>query len=52
MVRLLREAGALQGEPRPITHSVKFYEKGDKPLEIVASRQWYLRNGGNDPAFR
>ncbi|WP_329049848.1 valine--tRNA ligase [Amycolatopsis sp. NBC_01488] len=52
MVRLLRETGALHGEPRPITHSVKFYEKGDKPLEIVASRQWYLRNGGNDPAFR
>ncbi|QKV79245.1 valine--tRNA ligase [Amycolatopsis sp. Hca4] len=52
MVRLLREAGALHGEPRPITHSVKFYEKGDKPLEIVASRQWYLRNGGNDAAFR
>ena len=27
----------------PITHPVKFYEKGDKPLEIVASRQWYIR---------
>ncbi|MCR6488076.1 valine--tRNA ligase [Amycolatopsis sp. OK19-0408] len=52
MVRLLREAGALHGEPRPITHAVKFYERGDKPLEIVASRQWYLRNGGNDAAFR
>ncbi len=52
MVRLLREAGALRGEPRPITHSVKFYEKGDKPLEIVASRQWYLRNGGTDASFR
>ncbi|WP_206792282.1 valine--tRNA ligase [Amycolatopsis sp. MtRt-6] len=52
MVRLLREAGALRGEPRPITHAVKFYEKGDKPLEIVASRQWYLRNGGTDVAFR
>ncbi|WP_410632573.1 valine--tRNA ligase [Amycolatopsis sp. cmx-4-83] len=52
LVGLLREAGALRGEPRPITHAVKFYEKGDKPLEIVASRQWYLRNGGNDPAFR
>ncbi|MGW5742313.1 valine--tRNA ligase [Amycolatopsis sp. NPDC003861] len=52
LVRLLSEAGALHGEPRPITHSVKFYEKGDKPLEIVASRQWYLRNGGNDAAFR
>jgi valyl-tRNA synthetase len=52
VVRLLREAGALRGEPRPITHAVKFYEKGDKPLEIVASRQWYLRNGGNDSSFR
>ncbi|MEV6875017.1 valine--tRNA ligase [Amycolatopsis sp. NPDC051128] len=52
MVRRLGEAGALRGEPRPITHSVKFYEKGDKPLEIVASRQWYLRNGGNDASFR
>ncbi|MEV4142175.1 valine--tRNA ligase [Amycolatopsis sp. NPDC049691] len=52
MVRLLRESGALRGEPRPITHSVKFYERGDKPLEIVASRQWYLRNGGTDVAFR
>ncbi|MEZ5284397.1 MAG: class I tRNA ligase family protein [Vicinamibacterales bacterium] len=25
--------------PRPITHAVKFYEKGDRPLEIVTSRQ-------------
>ena len=43
-----RESGALLGEPRPITHPVKFYEKGDRPLEIVASRQWYIRNGGRD----
>jgi valyl-tRNA synthetase len=27
---------------------VKFFEKGDRPLEIVTSRQWYLRNGGRD----
>ncbi|WP_037353781.1 valine--tRNA ligase [Amycolatopsis orientalis] len=52
VVDLLREAGALRGEPRPITHPVKFYEKGDKPLEIVTSRQWYLRNGGRDEALR
>jgi len=52
MVSLLREAGALQGEPRAITHPVKFYEKGDKPLEIVTSRQWYLRNGGRDAELR
>ncbi|MFC5380318.1 valine--tRNA ligase [Aquipuribacter nitratireducens] len=48
VVAALRESGELEGEPRPITHPVKFYEKGDKPLEIVASRQWYLRNGGRD----
>ena len=29
---------------------MKFYEKGDRPLEIVTSRQWYLRNGGRDAA--
>jgi valyl-tRNA synthetase len=27
---------------------VNFYEKGDKPLEVVTSRQWYYRNGGRD----
>ena len=31
------------GEPRPITHAVKFYEKGDRPLEIVTSRQWFIK---------
>ena len=29
-----------------------FYEKGDKPLEIVATRQWYIRNGGRDTEIR
>ena len=29
-----------------------FYENGDKPLEIVTSRQWYIRNGGRDEALR
>ncbi len=46
MVEMLTESGDLRGEPRPITHPVKFFEKGDKPLEIVTSRQWYIRNGG------
>ena len=46
MVEMLTESGDLLGEPRDITHAVKFYEKGDKPLEIVTSRQWYIRNGG------
>jgi valyl-tRNA synthetase len=39
----LRESGDLIGEPRPITHAVKFYEKGDRPLEIVTSRQWFFK---------
>ena len=43
IVELLAEAGALVGDPRPITHPVKFYERGDRPLEIVSSRQWFVR---------
>ncbi|MBX6389389.1 MAG: valine--tRNA ligase [Frankia sp.] len=52
IVELLREAGATRGEPRPIRHPVKFYEKGDRPLEIVSTRQWYIRNGGRDEDLR
>src|SRR5690606_2988453 len=52
MVEILRETGELDGEPKPITHAVKFYEKGDKPLEIVTTRQWYIRNGGRDTDLR
>jgi len=52
VVEMLRESGDLAGEPRKITHPVKFYERGDRPLEIVTSRQWYLRNGGRDLALR
>ena len=52
MVELLTEAGELRRRARPITHPVKFYEKGDKPLEIVTSRQWYIRNGGRPTSCR
>jgi valyl-tRNA synthetase len=52
IVELLAESGDLVGEPAPITHPVKFFEKGDRPLEIVTSRQWYLRNGGRDATLR
>lgn len=51
-VELLKESGDLVGDPKPITHPVKFYEKGDKPLEIVTTRQWYIRNGGRDEDVR
>ena len=52
MVELLKESGELIGNPRPITHPVKFFEKGQRPLEIVTSRQWYIRNGGRDHKLR
>ncbi|MER3388939.1 MAG: valine--tRNA ligase [Microcella sp.] len=48
IVELLAESGDLQGEPRAISHPVKFFEKGDKPLEIVTTRQWYIANGARD----
>jgi len=43
IVEQLTRSGALIGEPKPITHPVKFFEKGDRPLEIVSSRQWFVR---------
>ena len=52
IVELLTESGDMVGEAKPITHPVKFFEKGDKPLEIVSTRQWYLRNGGRDEQLR
>lgn len=52
MAELLAASGEMVGEPRPISHPVKFFEKGDKPLEIVSTRQWYLTNGGRDPQLR
>ena len=52
MVEILTETGHLEGEPKPIMHPVKFFEKGDKPLEIVTTRQWYITNGGRDPKLR
>ncbi len=48
MVAMLRASGDLVGEPTPTQRKANFYEKGDKPLEIVSTRQWYIRNGGRD----
>ncbi|TFC26932.1 valine--tRNA ligase [Cryobacterium sp. MDB1-18-2] len=52
VVALLTASGDMIGEPKPIVHPVKFFEKGDKPLEIVSTRQWYIRNGARDEALR
>jgi len=42
---VLHAAGAVRGEPEPVRHAVKYYEYGQAPLEIITTRQWYLRNG-------
>jgi valyl-tRNA synthetase len=52
MVGLLRDSGDLEGEPWPTQRMANFYEKGDKPLEIVSTRQWYITNGGRDTGLR
>ncbi|MDD9206037.1 valine--tRNA ligase, partial [Georgenia sp. 10Sc9-8] len=46
VVEALTTSGDLKGEPVPTQRKTNFFEKGDKPLEIVTSRQWYIRNGG------
>ena len=51
IVAALRDSGDLHGEPTPTQRKASFYERGDKPLEIVTSRQWYIRNGGRDEAL-
>ncbi|RKT77067.1 valyl-tRNA synthetase [Terracoccus luteus] len=52
VVAALRGSGDLDGEPVKTQRKANFYEKGDKPLEIVTSRQWYIRNGGRDTDLR
>ncbi|WP_404353016.1 valine--tRNA ligase [Phycicoccus jejuensis] len=48
IVGALRESGDLDGEPKPTQRKANFYERGEKPLEIVTTRQWYIRNGGRE----
>jgi valyl-tRNA synthetase len=52
IVDALRVSGDLEGEPTPTLRKANYFEKGDKPLEIVTSRQWYIRNGGRDDELR
>ena len=46
LVDKLKDTGEMIGEEKPTQRMTNFFEKGDKPLEIVTSRQWYIRNGG------
>ena len=43
IVELLRDEDKLVGDPQPIRHPVKFYERGERPLEFVPTRQWFVR---------
>jgi valyl-tRNA synthetase len=48
VVEMLREdrggrAAPLRAEPRPIEHAVKYYERGERPLEFISTRQWFVR---------
>ncbi|MCU1407696.1 MAG: valS, partial [Glaciihabitans sp.] len=52
IVELLQASGEMIGDPKKISHSVKFFEKGDKPLEIISTRQWYIKNGARDATLR
>ncbi len=49
---MLGAAGDLLSGPDPIRHAVNFYERGTQPLEIVTTRQWYIRNGAHDEKLR
>ncbi|WRS29361.1 valine--tRNA ligase [Actinomycetaceae bacterium MB13-C1-2] len=46
IVEVLSATGECPGDPKPTQRMTSFYERGEKPLEIVTSRQWYIRNGG------
>jgi valyl-tRNA synthetase len=52
IVEKLTESGDLLEAPEPMKHPVKFFEKGDKPLEIVTTRQWYINNGAKDAELK
>jgi valyl-tRNA synthetase len=43
IVELLDEGGALDGAPEKIRRSVKFYERGERPLEFIVTRQWFIK---------
>ncbi|WP_345750362.1 valine--tRNA ligase [Microbacterium rhizophilus] len=52
MVELLEASGRLLEVGKPFMHPVKFFEKGDRPLEIVSTKQWYLTNGARDEKLK
>jgi valyl-tRNA synthetase len=43
IVELLGNEGLTEGEPEKLRRPVKFYERGQSPLEYVVSRQWFVK---------
>jgi valyl-tRNA synthetase len=44
IIKLAEQKGGIIDRPKEdITHAVKFYEKGDRPLELIPARQWYSK---------
>ena len=37
------QTSAMVKEPEKIIHPVRFYEKGDSPIEYISSRQWFVK---------
>ncbi|MBI4557128.1 MAG: valine--tRNA ligase [Candidatus Hydrogenedentes bacterium] len=35
--------GVIDRPKQEVTHAVKFFEKGDRPLELIPTRQWFSR---------
>ena len=46
VAELLAASGHLVGEPEPVRHVVKFYERGERPLEVISTRQWFVQTIG------
>jgi valyl-tRNA synthetase len=40
---MLNASGDLLAPPQPVQQAVKFYEKGERPLEIIPTAQWFVR---------
>jgi len=43
IVDILLETQYIISAPKPTEQFVKFYEKGDYPLELLPTRQWYIK---------
>ena len=44
LVELADTAGGIIDRPKQeLSHAVKFFEKGDRPLELIPTRQWFAK---------